>query len=332
MFKNIGFYNFAILFLFSISFLACGKRDREKLQMKSLQEWNGIVEKGVLNEKMIPFLSNISEMSLYDGSLLLQQEKMDTSFIVWDIKNSSEKYFKFGQIGGGPLDVLRTSLLLHDPDADNVRILDGLSIKTFELRNDSVIFGGREKCDASYNFYSQISVVEDSLCCVKISSPHDTGLYLMNIYSREVFDSINVNRGYFDDKICPWDFNFCLYNNKIVIGRSKYDQIEVYKLNLLEKRFEVDYILNYNGASPENVNRNSACYMRDIVADDSSFYLLNQKTSHFGKETYVDVYKWDGTPVKRVVLDDLYLQMVLLDGKLYLKKYSDDDHIYIMDV
>lgn len=332
MFKNIKVCNLVILIMASFSLLSCKNGNNEKFRMRTLKEWNGIVEKGVLKKIMIPFLSNISEMSLYNESLLFQQEKMDTSFVVWNIKDSSGKNFKFGQVGNGPSDVLRTSLLLHAPDADNVRILDGLTIKTYKLKNDSIIFEGGEKCNSSYNFYSQISVVKDSMCCVKISSPHDTGLYLMNIYSREVYDSINVNQGYFNDKNCPWDFNFCLYDNKIVIGRLKYNQIEVYKLDLLGKRFVVDYVLNYNGANPKNVNRNSVCYMQDIVANDNFFYLLNQNTNHFGKETYVDIYKWEGTPVKRIILDDLYLQMVLLEDKLYLKKYSDDDHIYRLDV
>jgi hypothetical protein len=277
---------------------------------------------------MIPFFSNITEMSLYNKSLLFQQEKLDTSFVIWDIMAFPEKIIKFGQVGSGPSDVLNTSLLLHEPDADIVRVLDGLNIKKFKMVNDSVIFCGTEKCNSSYNFYNQISVVKDSVCCVKISGPHETGLYLMDIYSRIVYDSISVNQGYFNDQNVPWDFNYCLSNDRVVIGRLRYDQIEVYKLNLAERKFIVDYIINYSDATPENVTNESVCYMSDIVADDKYFYLLNQNTKNKGEETWLDIYEWNGKPFKRIILDDLYLQMVLLDSCLYLKKYSDDDNIY----
>jgi hypothetical protein len=55
---------------------------------------------------------------------------------------------------------------------------------------------------------------------------------------------------------------------------------------------------------------------------------LNQNTKNKGEETWLDIYEWNGKPFKRIILDDLYLQMVLLDSCLYLKKYSDDDNIY----
>ena len=323
---------FIFMAFLSLSFSACKKHKNENEQLKIFNEWSGVVEKGELEKIVIPFLSNISEMSLYNKSLLFQQEKLDTSYVVWNIMDASGKYVKFGQIGNGPSDVLSTSLLLHEPNASSIRILDGLNIKTYKMENDSIIFQGKENCNSSYNFYNQISVVSDSLCCVKISGPHETGLFLMNVYSRFVHDSISVNQGYFNDQNVPWDFNYCLYNNKVVLARTRYDQIEVYKLNLDEKRFVVDYIINYGGDTPDNVTDTSVCYMLDVVADDNYFYLLNQHTKNKGEETYLDIYELNGKPLRRILLGDLYLQMVLLDNSLYMKKYSDDDHIYRLKI
>lgn len=311
---------------------ACEQGTGKNSQIKNLKEWDGLVEKGVLKKIKIPFLSNISEMSLYGDLLLLQQEKMDTSFVLWNVQDSLEQYIKFGQVGQGPSDVLRTALLFDESETKSIRILDGMFIKSYKKDDDSIVFVGKEKCKSAYNFYRRISVVRDSLCCVKISSPHETGLYLMNIYSGNIYDSISVKQGYFENKDVPWDFNYCLYNNKLVLGRSKFNQFEVYKLMLHENRFILDYIINYKGASPEHVTRKSACYMRDVVADDECFYLLNQDTENYGKETYLDIYKWEGIPLKRIVLDDLYLQMVLQSNKIYLKKYSDDENIYMLEV
>ena len=103
-------------------------------------------------------------------------------------------------------------------------------------------------------------------------------------------------------------------------------------MNLDEKRFVVDYIINYGGDTPDNVTDTSVCYMLDVVADDNYFYLLNQNTKNKGEETYLDIYEWNGKPLRRILLGDLYLQMVLLDNSLYMKKYSDDDHIYRLKI
>ena len=114
---------------------ACKNGRNEECQIIKLDGWNGKVENGVLEKIKIPFLSNISEMSLYNGALLLQQEKLDTSFAVWNVMEPLMEYVKFGQIGKGPSDILSNSLLLHNPKADSIRVLDGLNIKTYKMEN-----------------------------------------------------------------------------------------------------------------------------------------------------------------------------------------------------
>ena len=95
---------FIFMAFLSLSFSACKKHKKEIEQLKILNEWSGAVEKGELEKIVIPFLSNISEMSLYNKSLLFQQEKLDTSYVVWNIMDASGKYVKFGQIGNGLAD------------------------------------------------------------------------------------------------------------------------------------------------------------------------------------------------------------------------------------
>ena len=60
--------------------------------------------------------------------------------------------------------------------------------------------------------------------------------------------------------------------------------------------------------------------------------MLNQDTDRPGKETYIDIYTWEGKAVKRLKLDALYLEGVLADGVFYLKKFTDDDNLYRLPV
>jgi hypothetical protein len=121
--KLINIFVFVVLGCIFLG--ACKRVKSDNYQLRSLYKWNAPIENGVLEKIMIPFFSNITEMSLYNKSLLFQQEKLDTSFVIWDIMAFPEKIIKFGQVGSGPSDVLNTSLLLHEPDADIVRVLDG---------------------------------------------------------------------------------------------------------------------------------------------------------------------------------------------------------------
>ena len=318
--------------LLSFSHFSCNdvvNKNVGKLFMKN--DWNARVENVVPEEIPIPFLSNIQNISSVDHFLLLHQEKMDSAYSIWNVL-PPYNYVRFGQVGNGPADVLPTSTLIEEDVQNRIRVLSGTTIKSFIISGDSVCFVESRSCNSQFNFYRTIHAVSDSVCLVDISGPHQTGLYLLNIYTREIYDSISVDEGYFDCKYVPHEFNFSVNSDRIVLGRARYDQIEVYHFDQDRLKIIPEYVINYNNASTKNVDKSSACYMRDIVSDGTCYYLLNQNTGRPGKETYLDVYTWNGKSVNRMVLDGLYLQMVLLDNKIYLKKYREDDYIYMLSL
>lgn len=323
------FFGSLLLSVFHFSCNDSANKHVGNLFMKN--EWNGRVEDVVPEEIPIPFLSNIQNISSVGHFLLLHQEKMDSAYSVWNML-PPYNYVRFGQIGNGPADLLPTSSLIEEDSQNRIRVLSGTSIKSFIISGDSVDFVESRPCDSQFNFYRTIHAVSDSICFVNISAPHQTGLYLLNLYTREVYDSISVDEGYFDCKYVPHELNFSVNSDKIVIGRARYDQIEVYHFDQDRLKIIPEYVINYNNASFEKVDKSSACYMRDIVSDEAFYYLLNQNTDHPGKETYLDIYAWNGESVNRMVLDGLFLQMVMLDNKIYLMKYKEDDYIYMLSL
>ena len=318
------------LFLMSVFQLSCkdsGSKRSGNLFVRN--GWEAQVENVALIEVPIPFLSNIQKISSVGHCLLLHHDKMDSVYSVWNME-PPYNHIRFGQVGNGPSDVLPTSFFIKEHSQNRIRVLDGTSIKSFVMSGDSVYFVESRSCNSRFNFYRSIHAINDSLCLVDISAPHQTGLFLLNIFTREVYDSICVNEGYFDNKCVPHEFNFSVNSDKIVLGRARYDQIEVYRFDQGRLKIIPEYVINYDNASSEKVDKSSACYMHDVVSDETCYYLLNQHTDHPGKQTYLDVYTWSGEPVNRMVLDGLYLHMVMLDNKIYLKKYRDDDCIYML--
>ena len=121
------------------------------------------------------------------------------------------------------------------------------------------------------------------------------------------------------------------------VSSSLLDSLElvnyIEKINHTDKKaFNELFIINYDNASAKNIDIRKPCYMIDINADDNYFYMLNQNTNESGKETYLDIYSWKGEAVKRIKLGGLYLQGVLFENKMYLKKYEDDDNIYLLEL
>lgn len=309
-----------------------GKSQKSSLAINAI-DWESKTEAVTPQAVPLPTLCNIEYMQAGDSFILLQNDKMEPCFTLWDLSDSRH-YFSFGQIGNGPDDFLTTANLVGGQRSRAFRIWNDNEIRTYlwdgkdslsckrQQMNKKILAGG----------YQRLHALNDTLYCGYKLLPHETGVELLNVASGEIYDRIGVDEGYFEDKSMPYDLTFCVYQDKLVVGRMRFNQIEVYRIDTERMKILPLFVINYKGGSPENPMKDGACYMKQINADDACFYMLNQDTGRPGKETYIDIYTWEGKAVKRLKLDALYLEGVLADGVFYLKKFTDDDNLYRLPV
>lgn len=287
--------------------------------------WEAITEEVKPCPKPLPMICNIEEMTPFGSDLLLKSDKTDFAFVV--LRPDLEYYIPFGTYGEAPEDLLPTVQLIHGSDK-HIKLYTGYKVKEFGYVNDSIRFVAKADCKVNPDFYQSIYALDDTLCCVYKLAPHETGVHLVNILTQESYDSISVAQGYFDNKDIPYELTCNVYKDKLVIGRKKYNRIELYHIDLVAKKLTPAFSIDHKNASPEHYLKKGACYMNNINTDQNGFYMLNQDTDEPGKRTYIDGYTWDGKPVKRIKLDGLYNHAVLMGRTFYLKKYTDDDNLY----
>ena len=289
--------------------------------------WGEMTEERKPLPQPLPLVCDIAEMTTYDSMILLKSDKTAPAFNILptDLKKSTA----FGTYGRAQEELSLNVQMMHNSGKE-LKLYDNYAIKEFKYENDSVVYLKTTNGKTTPNFYQYICSVNDTLCCVYKLAPKETGVHLVNLLTQESYDSISVAQGYFDNKDIPYDLVCHVYRDKLIIGRSKFNQIELYNINTTDKRLVPASVINYKNASAENYIKEGACYMYNINADEKYFYMLNQDTDKFGEKTYIDVYSWDGNPVRRIELDDLYLMGVLIDNTFYLKKYTDDDNLYIL--
>lgn len=327
--KRIKTISVGVFILFALILVGCKVKNNKTPLVVSNIEWENITEQRIPKALPLPLMCNIDEMIALDSSLLLRNNGLETVFTVLSTPEC-ENYMSFGTLGSGPGELLPTAMVLHGYNSNGIRVFDNNSIKKYINEGDSIILAEEVPYNGEPNFYQQIYAITDSLGCAYKASPKETGVHLINIYTLESYDCVTVDQGYFDDKKMPYALTFSVYKDRLIIGRMKFNQIEMYHIDMEKKKLFPLFVVNYKNASPDYINQKGACYMKDINADEYYFYMLNQDTDRPGEETYIDVYTWEGKPVKRLQLDALYLRGVLLNGIFYLKKRTDDDHLYIL--
>lgn len=308
----------------------CKQKANESSELVNRIDWASLETKVQPAPIPLPALCNVEELMAVDSFLLMKNKRMEPMFLLWNMKNPRQ-YIQFGTIGSGPKELLPIAMPLYGPNKGKFRVLNNYSLRTYRLVGDSLDFDEQAINGNEIGFYQRFYALNDTLYCGYRLSHHETGVHLMNIYTQESYDSVSVAEG-LRDKPMRYLLNFCVYKDKLIIGRVLFNQIEVYHVDAEAKKFSPLFTVNFKGASPEKPMKNGACYMNSINADDHYFYMLNQDTEKPGKQTYMDIYTWEGEAVKRLRLDAFYKEGVLLDGKFYLRKYADDDNLYVLSI
>ncbi|MDO3389133.1 hypothetical protein Q3C19_01445 [Bacteroides sp. ET489] len=79
-----------------------GKSQKSSLAINAI-DWESKTEAVTPQAVPLPTLCNIEYMQMGDSFILLQNDKMEPCFTLWDLSDS-RYYFSFGQIGNGPDD------------------------------------------------------------------------------------------------------------------------------------------------------------------------------------------------------------------------------------
>ena len=290
-------------------------------------DWDSIGLEAEPEAIPLPTLCNVDELIAVDSFLLVKNDRMDPMFLLWNMRNR-EQYKQFGSIGNGPGELLRSALPVYGSNHGAFNVLNSNKLRTYKMTGDSLEFEERTINGNEIGLYQCFYALNDTLYCGYRFSPHETGVHLLNINTQKSYDSIFVAKEYNINK--RYILNCCAYKDKLVIGRVRFNQIETYHIDADAKKFSPLFTINYKGSSPEKPIEDGACYMNSINADDHYFYMLNQDTEKPGEQTYLDIYTWEGKPVKRLRLNNLFLTGVLLEGKFYLKEYRDDDNLYVL--
>lgn len=322
--------NYIYIFSF-ISFAICGcgnANNNNSINTINYNQdiWKDITIKSTPEPLKLPQIYDIEKMTKFGKYLLIKNSDVEPTFALLDV-NYMKEITSWGYIGQGPNEYLETVLLIDGND-DYIRTFDKYELRKYSLQNDSITCLSIIDCNKEPNFLESIYAINDSLVFGYKYAPHEIGLHLMNIKTQESYTSLTAKEGYFDNKDTPYEFNFTIHKDKIVIGRKHFNQIEIYNIDYRQKTIKEQCIINFNNATANRIKKDRFYYMININADDNYIYTLNQDTDKPGKKTYVDIFSWDGAIVRRIELDDLYLHGVLIDNALYLKSYNNDDYIY----
>lgn len=290
--------------------------------------WKGITAQVPPTPSMLPNIYDIEEIGKHGKYIWIKNRIKEPKFALIDPVQIRE-VAAWGYIGQGPREFLKTAMWVEGED-EYIRIYDNYKMHKFILHNDSLHYIGKTQCNNEPDFLQTIHAINDSIVCGYKYAPREIGIHLLNIISQQSFDAIRVNEGYFTNKETPYELSMTVFNDKVIVGRKKFNQIEIYKINHKDRTLKEEFIINYNNASVQKINKEEACYLININANEKHFYMLNQDTDQPGQKTYVDIYTWSGKPVKRIILDDLYLQGTLIGDTMYLKKCSDDDNLYLL--
>lgn len=255
----------------------------------------------------------------------------------------------FGRVGRGPSEFV-TYNWGQTASKDGVILYDIMkkSLYDFEMVKDSLIlrktfslYSGAEGNARLIKPFTKIQRLEDNIFLLKVDEPATTNLEIADLENQLLLSSFPVEfeSRNFDTGYPPFDFEITLSGKNLILPYNYMDRIE---FCTIDKNYKIER-KKIIGDSKDQVSLDEServSYYMDVQNDGKYIYLLNLSNANFEMQNhnvYIDVYTVEGEPVKRFVLAELLLK-ILVDpatNKLYgysQSENSDNVYVYELDI
>lgn len=276
----------------------------------------------------LPGTLHIKEWRMVGGKLLCFASGNDQSFHVFDGDNF-EKTDSFGVIGNGPGEFVMPSLV-RGKSLEEV-IYDPAQLAIFKLDRDlKPIALETSGLWGTYNFPVSVS---NGIIGFTDKRKKDKVWLIKNISTGETMDSLFFLQKDMKNSKVPVDFKVASNANRFVVARQFADECVIGNINDDSK---IESFRYYEGVGKQHIERP---YYVDVDCGDKEFYLLSMKNVDFSDRNSpkgiceVEVYNYDGNPLRLIKLDFMPRKM-LLDEKrnrlLFMSAMDDNVHIVSM--
>lgn len=228
--------------------------------------------------------------------------------------------YKYGTIGRGPGEFLAVNWLNSVKDAHlGLYDIPNRKIYSYLLNKDTL------SLKESYELYrvdgklcrpyTTIQEINDSIFLLKADQRNETILEVLNVNSMEVQqDFTNVFKRKPDVIYTKYFFDIA-YNqrNRLVFAYQYIDRLEFFNIDS-KNTIKPELVI---GSNEEQVKEKDiqklVTYYTDIKCTDNYIFALYQgQVENPNIKSVIEVYKLDGTPVKRLVLDQ-FIRLFAID-------------------
>ncbi len=324
----------SLFILLLVGMSGCERKEKTpQLLVLNDPKWKEVVQQ---SPQKVPFpdMLNVWDLRTIGNSLLLKSEGTDHLFYAVN-PATMQIQWKAGKVGQGPGEFTKYPTIMKQSNKEMNNILgvyDRQLCTFYTVKDGSPNLKTQKESVGGYGLYQYMYPLNDSLFCVSYTDRKETRVDLANLYNYHVYDSIAKEENYNQYGINREECAIAVYENKLVTAKMRYDQIEIYDIDIKQHKFIPRVIVNHNNASADDASNNKThyYYIEDINCDANYIYLLNQFPLKDKKYTCVDIYGWDGNAIRRIELDVHVTKATLLNNTLYMRSMEDDDNVYVL--
>lgn len=228
--------------------------------------------------------------------------------------------YKYGTMGRGPGEFLAVNWLNSVNDArlglydiPKRRIYSYITGKdTLYLKDSYELYSVDGKLCRPY---TTIQEINDSLFLLKADQRNETILEVLNVNTMEIIQNFTSVLKRNPDVIYTKYFFDIAYNrgNRIIFAYQYIDRLEFFSLdstNMIKPELVI-------GSDEEQIKEKDiqklVTYYTDIKCTDNYIFALYQgSVEHSEIKSVIEIYKLDGTPVKRLILDQ-FIRLFAID-------------------
>lgn len=315
--KNFAF----VVGLFMLFIMSAFQRAEVKERICSKDNAFAVTDKALY--RSIGVTCQIESWLIAGDEIVITSTNPDSLFYSYSCKDF-RRLAVYGRKGHGHNEFV--SPLMFTGKSGSLLAIDNANMKVY--KSDK---GRFEQTETSrlHDALNDLKTISYPLVAYNSMAPLEVCLKIVNIESGQLVDSIafkdNTGRGNAAVYDYAWDYN----NGKIVIAHIHSEKFVVCNVN------ENGKILDITSFDSSEIFSKDKTFYTDVVCGEY-IYLLSQKkvnVNDFSGYSEIEVYDYNGQPVKRIELDFISPKMLLdrTNNKLIFAS-AIDENIHIIDL
>jgi hypothetical protein len=277
-----------------------------------------------------------------DKISILSGNNRDYFLYIFSISDMNLLY-KYGKFGQGPGEFIAVNWL-NATNQEQIGLYDipNLRMYLYQLSSDTL------NIVKTYHFntwdgklsrpYSFIQQINDSIFLLKADLREKTEIEVANINTGEILYTFsNLLQRKPNTIYTPYYFGMAGNNRNFVLSYKYINRLELFKYK--EADCTVEPVVTIGSNRDQSDNRDVSDYIlhyTDVQCDEEYIYALYQGNKRDRiKNSIIEIYNWQGEPVKQIILDR-FIELMTIDiahGKIYGHDGNQDfDYIYIYDI